>query len=202
MIDSVSGSPKRQLNPSTRGPGAGASGRSSGQKTLRGRHAGGSHDLLGEELRAFDLSGGSARPEHGDASVAKLVGQACHEGRFRSDDDEVDFMLAAEREQSLAVLRPDRMAMANPGDPRVSRRSMQLFAVLALGQLPGERVLAPARPHDQNLHGRSVSKGSYVRILFLWPIPVSIAAIGRLSGEVSSLCSSIRRPKPCPRWTA
>src|SRR5207237_736949 len=89
---------------------------------------------------------------------------------------------ALSRRESVGVLRPDRMAMANPGDPRVSRRSMQLFAVLALGQLPGERVLAPARPHDQNLHGRSVSKGSYVRILFLWPTPVSIVASGRRSG--------------------
>jgi len=121
---------------------------------------------------------------------------------LRADDDEVDVVRRAEAQEPFDVDRPHRMAGADSRDPGVAGRRVQLFELRALRELPRERVLAPTRADEENSHDRSVSKGSYVRILFLWPIPVSIAAIGRLSGEVSSLCSSIRRPKPCPRWTA
>jgi hypothetical protein len=36
------------------------------------------------------------------------------------------------------------VAVADLGDSRVPRRRVQLFAVSALGQFPGKRVLAPA----------------------------------------------------------
>ena len=109
-----------------------------------------------------------------------------YEGRFRPDDDKVDLVFAAEREQSLTVLGPDGMTMAQLGDSGISRRCVQLVAVLALGQLPGECMLAPARPHDQNFHASSVSKGSYARILFSWSNLVSIATSGRPNGKASS----------------
>jgi hypothetical protein len=65
---------------------------------------------------------------------------------------------------------------------------VQLGAVLALREFPGECVLAPARPHDENLHKPSVSKGPVARMLFSWPNLVPIAASGRRSGELSSPC--------------
>jgi len=111
---------------------------------------------------------GGARAEDGDASMPQLVCQARHERRLRPHDDEVDLVLAAEPEQPLPILGPDGMAMADPGDSRVSRRRVQLLAVFALGQFPGKRMLAPARPHDENLHPLSVSEGSVARILFSW----------------------------------
>jgi hypothetical protein len=97
--------------------------------------------------------------------MAKLVCHTGDERSFRPDDDEVDFVLAAEGEQPFAVLGSNRVAVADLRDPRVSRRRVQLLAGLALGQLPRQRMLSPARPHHQNLHAQSVSKGSAARIL-------------------------------------
>src|SRR5207244_6905376 len=155
-----------------------------------------------EALRALDPSRASAWAKDGDPRVPELIREARHERRLRADDNEVDLMLAAEPEQPLAVLGPNGMTRADLGDSGVSRRRVQLVAVFALGQFPGKRVLAPARPHDQDLPAPSVSKGSVARILFSWSDPVSIATSGRRSGKVSSPCSSIRRRRPCRRRIA
>ena len=64
--------------------------------------------------------------------------------------------LAAEREQSLAVLRAHRVALPEGGDAGVAGRGVQLVELRARGELPGERVLAAARPDDQHLHGGGV----------------------------------------------
>ena len=75
------------------------------------------------------------------------------------DHDEVDRERAREREQALGVLRVHRVARPEPGDPRVAGRGVQLGEPRALRELPGERVLAPARPHDQNLHAPDANGG-------------------------------------------
>jgi hypothetical protein len=44
------------------------------------------------------------------------------------------------------------MAVCKSGHPRVSGRAMQGLQLGALGDLPGERVLATARSDDENPH--------------------------------------------------
>ena len=118
--------------------------------------------------------------------MTQLVGHARDERRFRTDDDEVDLVLAAEREQPLAVLGSDRVTMPDLGDPGVARRRVQLLARFALSEFPGKRVLSPARPRHQNLHATSVSKGSAARIHPPWSNQVLIGTSGKPSGRDSS----------------
>src|SRR5436190_23857940 len=108
-------------------------------------------------------------------------------------------MLTAEREQALAVLRAYGMAMADLADAGVSRRRVELAAPLTLSQFPSERMLAPARPHHQNLHASSVSKGSLARIPLSWSNQALIATSGKRSGRRSSRWSSTPPERPCPR---
>ena len=92
-------------------------------------------------------------PKTADAGVAERVREARDERRLRADDGEVDLELAAEREQALAVLGAHRVALAEPSDAGIAGRGVQRFEPGALLQLPGERVLAPAGPNDQDPHG-------------------------------------------------
>ena len=65
-------------------------------------------------------------------------------------------MLAAEAEEPLAVLRADGMAAADPRDTGVPGRRVQSLETWALGELPGERVLATAGPDDADSHAASL----------------------------------------------
>src|SRR5204862_1624280 len=150
----------------------------------------------------FDARRGCARPEDGDARVPELVGEARDERRFRPDDDEVDLVLAAEREQALPILGADGVAVPDRRNARVAGGGVQLVAPSALRQFPGERVLAAARAHHENLHASSVSKGSERRILSPWSNPASIGTSGRRSGRRSSRWSSTHRRRHCPRSIA
>src|SRR5438105_1374893 len=118
----------------------------------RGRDTGGGHHLLGKALRALDPGGRRARPEDGDAASAEVVRHARDERRLRPDDDEIDTELPSEREQTLGVLRPDRVAVTEPRDPGVARRGLELFERGALPERPGQRMLAAAGSDDQHLH--------------------------------------------------
>jgi hypothetical protein len=91
--------------------------------------------------------------------MAEVVSDPGHERRFRADHDQVDLVLAAEGEQPLAVLGMHGVAGTEPRDAGVPWRGMQLVAVLALSELPGKRVFAPARPHHENLHRAECFKG-------------------------------------------
>jgi hypothetical protein len=81
-----------------------------------------------------------------------VVPDAGDERCLRSDDHEVYLPLAAKAEEALDVVDAERMAAREPGDAGVPGRSVQLLERLALRDLPGERVLAASRPHDQDSH--------------------------------------------------
>ena len=100
-----------------------------------------------------------ARPEHGDAGVAQLVGDTGDERRLRPDHDEVDLERAREPEQPLQVDRPYRMARADLRDSGVSGRGVKLLELRALGELPRERVLPAARSDEQGFHPLQCFKG-------------------------------------------
>ena len=112
-----------------------------------------------EALRAFDLRRRGAQTEHRDAAESKCVRDAGHERHLGTDHDEVDRERARKREQTLRVLRMHRVARPEPRDPRVAGRRVQLGQPRALRELPGQRMLAPARPHDQNLHSPDANGG-------------------------------------------
>jgi hypothetical protein len=64
----------------------------------------------------------------------------------------MDLVLAAEPKQAFDVIHPDRVAAAQRRDPRIAGRCVQLGESPALRDLPGERMLAAARPQDQHVH--------------------------------------------------
>src|SRR5205085_11430260 len=83
--------------------------RSCDRHRLRCGNAGRSHYVLRERLRTFDLSRGRARTEDVKPVTPQQVADPGNERRLGADDDEVDPERVGEREQSLAVLRADRM---------------------------------------------------------------------------------------------
>ena len=120
----------------------------------RRRDAGLGAELLGERLRAFELGRGAARPERLDARRREIVDDAGDERRLRPDDDEIDpFGPGSRRDRGVIgdVERQIRAALRRAG---VAGRDEQALAERARGELPGQRMLAPARadqkyPHDE-----------------------------------------------------
>ena len=129
-----------------------------------GRNAGRGQHCLGEALRALDPRGRAAGAEDRDAVAAQQVGDAGDERRLRADHDEIDVEAARETEQALAVLGPDRVTVAEPGDPGIARGRVQRLEPRRLRELPRERVLAPARPDQEHLHGGRVYFATFDRL--------------------------------------
>jgi len=122
----------------------------------RRRHARGAQHVLGECLGAFDPGSCGARPEDQEAEPAKHVGQPEHERKLRPDHDEVHLEGTREPEQTLSIVRPNRVTVSQSGDPGVSGRGMQLRQRRRLRQLPGKRMLATSRPDDEDSHRSSL----------------------------------------------
>ena len=95
-------------------------------KSRRSRYAGDGKHVLGEELRAFDRGGGGRRTEHRDPVSAENVGEPGDERDLRPHEDEVDSDKASEAQDRLGILRPDRMALPERRDARISRCCMEL----------------------------------------------------------------------------
>ena len=64
---------------------------------------------------------------------------------------------AFDAQQPFRVVRADGMAAAEGGDARVAGGGVELLEVWCLGELPGERVLASARPDQEHLHTRTLA---------------------------------------------
>ena len=95
--------------------------------------------------------------------MAELVGYPRDEWRLGADHNQVDLERRAQSQQTLDIDRPKWMAVAEARDPGVARRCMELLEPRALGQFPGERVLAAARPHQQDLHHAQCFKAAGAR---------------------------------------
>ena len=130
--------------------------RTGNRQRLRRRNAGRSEDRLGEALRSLDPRPRSARPEHRDPVAAQHVGDPGDERRLGPDHDEVGGEAAREAEQALTVLGPDRVAVAELRDPGIPGRGVERSEARSLRELPRERMLAPARPDQEHLHGGRV----------------------------------------------
>jgi hypothetical protein len=122
------------------------------RERLRRRDARRRHHVLCEPLRPLDPGRGGARAEDCDSGVPELVGDPGNQRPLRAHDHEVGVDRARQRQEALAVLRADGMASAESGDPRVPGCGVQLVERRRLAELPGERMLASARAHQQHLH--------------------------------------------------
>ncbi len=135
-------------------------GRPGDRKLRRRRNAGGRQHVLGEGLGAFDRRRGRARPEDRDARRTKHVGDSADERRLWPDHHEVDVERMGEGEETLRVLGANRMALGETRDARASRGGMEIGQGRGLRELPGERVLAPARTDQESTHRTSLDARS------------------------------------------
>ena len=112
--------------------------------------------ILGRMLTRPSSGGGSrrrrARPEDRDAAFAQPVGQPAAQRRFRPHDHQFDLVGFRKIGDPLVFVHGDRHALRHRGDPGVAGRAPEFLHLRRLRQLPAERVLAPARTDDQNLH--------------------------------------------------
>jgi hypothetical protein len=132
-----------------------------GQRRLRLREAGVgprgngvvAAQILGEALRAFELRGGLRRPERPDSGGVEIVDEAGHQRRLRPDDDEADGHQPAEGDDRRMVGDVESRDFGDPRHARVARRDEKLRQQGAARQRKGERVFAPARADEKNIHG-------------------------------------------------
>ena len=108
-----------------------------------------------KRLRALDPRRGRARAEDRDARRRKRVGDARDERGLGADDDEVGRERARELDKASPSSACTGWQLPSCGDAGVPGRCVQLGRARALRELPGERVLAPARPDEEHLHRRA-----------------------------------------------
>ncbi len=87
--------------------------------------------------------------------MPERIGDALHERRLGPDDDEVDVEGVRQPQETLCVLGPDRVALAERRDTRAPGRSVQIDGS-GPRQTPRERMLAPTRPDQENPHRPSL----------------------------------------------
>ena len=110
------------------------------------------HQRLGEGLGALDGGRARARPEHREAPGPQRIGDAGHQRLLRPDDDEVHVVRDREPRQPLDVVHGEVEAARVARDAGVAGRRPDLLDERALGDLPGERVLAAAAADQQDPH--------------------------------------------------
>src|SRR5262249_10469143 len=104
-------------------------------------------------LGALDRGGARAGSEDGQSRGRKLIGEARDERRLRPDHDQVDTLAPREVDERLVRVDADRDPLRVAGDPRIAGRPHQRVGQRALGDLPGQRVLASAAADQENLDG-------------------------------------------------
>ena len=110
------------------------------------------HEILGEDLRALEAGRRGARAEDMKPSLEKAVGEPQGQRQLGPHDGEVHALPRGDRHQPLDVGVLQRDAVGMPGDPRIPRRGEEPAEPRALGELPGERVLAAATADQQYSH--------------------------------------------------
>ena len=94
------------------------------------------------------------RPEHFDALRLEIVGDAGNQRHLRTHDDKVDAVRLAECCHRRMVGDIELDAFRDLGDPGIAGRAIELVEERALLELPGERMLPPARAYQQQLDQR------------------------------------------------
>ena len=121
---------------------------------VRARHAdaGRGGDLVAERLAALDPCGGGRRTEDRDPGGDERIGDPGRERRLRSDDDELGRLAPSERDHGGPVERID-VGAAHPRlacDRVAPRGDDHLVDARLRAELPGQRMLATAAPHDED----------------------------------------------------
>jgi hypothetical protein len=115
------------------------------------RDPGAPHDGLGDGLAPLEAGRAGRRAENPETRLLESIDQPLDERRLRTDHREIGPLFARKCRHRVDVVGADRDALGQAGHARVPRRRPDLLDQRRLGDLPGERVLAPAAAHDEDL---------------------------------------------------
>ena len=93
------------------------------------------------------------------AGRLQRVRQAADQRRLGADDDEADVMRAAEVDYRRMIAGIERHHLRGVRYPGVTRRAIQPVAQRALGDRPGQGMLAATGADDENVHGSARAWG-------------------------------------------
>src|SRR5690606_22984684 len=110
------------------------------------------HEILGEALGAFEDGGAGRGAENRYVSRAELVGEACDQGRFGTDDHQIWPFSAGEGHQSVKIIRRHGLAAGERGYAWISGSGDDFRYAGALFKPPGEGVLPPPAANYENFH--------------------------------------------------
>src|SRR2546429_269903 len=96
----------------------------------------------------------ASSPVRNSSTTNSLPRSACAERRLRPDHDEVVSVRLADRDHRRVVRDVERDAFGLARDAGIAGRAEQLVGQRARRDLPGERVLAPARAEKEDVHAR------------------------------------------------
>ena len=122
-------------------------------RIFRGRDRMRAAQVLGESLRAFEPCRRPPRPERLDPHRFEIVDDPGHQRPFGPHHDEIDPLCLAKIDHRGMVGRIERDELGVPGDPGVSRGAIEPVDQRTAGDLPGQRMLAPAGPEQKQVHG-------------------------------------------------
>src|SRR5262249_33042471 len=125
-----------------------------------GRYAGRAAQILSEALGTLKLCGRAARPESLDARGLKVVHNTGAKPRFRSNDDEIDAICRAKRDDCRVISRVERNAFRFLRDAGIAGCTKQPTGERTSCHLPGERVLTSTGAEKQNIHLVSIGLSS------------------------------------------
>ena len=86
--------------------------------------------------------------------VAQIVGEPVDQRRLGPDHDQADRVAAAEIDHGAMVGGVERDQLGMLGDAGIAGRRVELAQQRRLRELPGERMFAPARTDEQDIHER------------------------------------------------
>ncbi len=109
-------------------------------------------EFLGERLGAFEAGGGGARAERRNAGRLQPVDQAEHQRQLGARHYQLDAFLPAEGDDAGDVVERERHTGRLARDRIAAGRAVQPIDQGRCGKRPAQRMLAPARAHDQDLH--------------------------------------------------
>ena len=113
-----------------------------------GWHAGGDHDILGEDLAPFHLGGGLGGAEYAQAFLFKGVGEPGAERGLGPDHGEVGPVFLGPGDEGRNILRTDREIHGKLGGSGITGRAKDLRTTAVVDQFPGQGMLPAATTYD------------------------------------------------------
>ena len=170
----------------------------------RGRNAVVAAQRLGETLRRLQLPRRLARPERGDTRRRQIVYDAGGDRRVGSDDHKCHAHQPAERDHGRVVHDVERDACRIARDAGVAGGTKEFRRQRRSGDLPRQRVFAPARAEKKDFHGRVCASWISGRGLACLSDPASAAQArdGALGGMAMISCSAATCRANAPRPAA